>query len=122
MNLKRAIGFGALAWIVIFFEVSILMFGFGLKNDVTYYTIHYVLSAIILWVVGALYFRGKSTRKGALEGLKAGLVFLVTGIIIDAIITVPLFVKSYSFFANPLMWVSYLIGVLVVVIIGWIKK
>ncbi len=55
MNIKRAIITGVILWIVIFFEVSVLMFGFGLSTGVTYYVIHYILAAIFLIIASLLY-------------------------------------------------------------------
>ena len=67
-----------------------------------------------------LYF--KKAKSGAKEGFLAGIVMLITGVILDAAITVPLFVKSYStFFSSPLI-ASYLGGVAIMTIVGALKK
>lgn len=123
MNWKRAILCGALSWVLIFFEVSILMFGFKLSApDINYYIIHYILSGILALIVAFIYFKGK-VKGGALEGLLAGIVFAVTGVILDSIITIPLFMNfDYSFFVNPYLWFGILEGVVITLIIGSVKK
>ena len=120
MKLTRAIISGIILWVLIFFEVSILMFGFKLTAGQMYYTIHYVLLLILTFIVAYFYFH---KRKGTLtEGLLAGIVMMITGIILDAAITVPLFVKTYSFFADPMLWIGLAEGVIVMGIAGAIKK
>ena len=121
MNLWRAILYGALSWVLIFFEVSILMFGLNLTG-VTYYTIHYILAAIIIAVTATLYFSKKGTKAGLLSGLKVGIIFVAAGIILDVIITVPLFTHTYTFFLDPLLILGFLEGIAVVMVIGALKK
>jgi hypothetical protein len=118
MNLKRALTIGVVLWVVFFFEVSILMFGFGLAAGTTYYIIHYSLSAIFLTLASLIYFKEKGSIK---EGLHLGLVFALVGIVLDAVITVPLFVKNYSNFFTIYMLMGYLEGVIVATIVGGLK-
>jgi hypothetical protein len=123
MNLKRAIAFGVLCWVLIFFEVSILMFGLQLETGIGYYIIHYILAAVLIALTAALYFGGKNVnKKGFVEGVIVGLIFVVVGIILDAIITVPLFVKDYSFFLDVMMLIGYLETIIVAGIVGAIKR
>jgi hypothetical protein len=138
MKLKKAVGLGAILWVLIFFEVSILMFGFSLKSgDNSYYVIHFILTALFVIVLSLIYFKGKEvkTKKvrdkkakksnksyvGLYEGLLLGLVFVGTGIILDAIITVPLFVKTYNFFADTALILGYLLTIVLCIIVGWVK-
>jgi hypothetical protein len=121
MKLKRAISFGALLWVLIFFEVSILMFGLKLEPSALYYTIHYILLAALTFGVAWLYFKGK-IEAGIKEGLLVGIVCLLTGIVLDVIITIPLFVKSYSFFADIYLWIGFLETIVIFAIIGKIKE
>jgi hypothetical protein len=121
MKITRAVLLGALLWVLVFFEVSILMFGFGLTSGtISYFLIHYVFLGIFSIIVGLIYFR--KAKSGALEGLKAWAVMLVTGIILDAAITVPLFVKTYSFFINPSMLGGYLETAILIVLVGILKN
>ena len=120
MKLWRAILFGILLWILIFFEVSILMFGLNLTEGVTYYVIHYILLILFSVFVAVLYFR--NDVGGFLNGIVVGLMFLITGIILDVIITVPLFVKDYGFFLDLFLWVGFILGVLIAGLVGALKK
>lgn len=121
MKIWKTILFGAILWVLIFFEVSILMFGFGLKGGASYYTIHYILSILLAGIVAAIYFNKE--KAGFKKGILAGIIFAITGIILDSIITVPLFVKDYALmFANPMIWIGILIGILTVGVVGAIKK
>lgn len=123
MYLKRAIAFGALSWVLIFFEVSILMFGLQLEPGAGYYIIHYILAAVLIALTAALYFKGKRVNKrGFGKGAIVGIVFVIVGIILDAIITVPLFVKDYSFFFDPMMLIGYLETIIIVCVVGAVKR
>ena len=122
MKWLRAILTGALAWILIFFEVSILMFGFKLSAGLTYYLIHYLLLIVLVGFPAWLYFRGKKVKAGFLQGLIVGLVFMVVGLVLDLAITVPLFVKSLGFFADLMLWAGVLEGIVIVMLVGVLKK
>ena len=121
MDLKRVVIVGAALWAAIFFEVSILMFGFGLSGNL-YFTIHYILLGILSGFAGIYYFMGKKAKAGLKEGLKAGIALLAAGIILDAAITVPLFVKDYSFFVRVPILLGYLEGVAVIAAVGHVKE
>lgn len=121
MKIWKTILFGVALWVLIFFEVSILMFGFGLKSGALYYLVHYILSIILAGIVATIYFRKE--KANFKKGILAGIVFAITGIILDSIITVPLFVKNYGLmFGNLMLWVGIIIGVLTVGIVGAIRK
>lgn len=125
MNLKRAIVAGIVLWVVIFFEVSILMFGFGLSSATSpalYYSIHYVFLALITSIGALIYFRGKKTKKNIGEGFLLGLVLIITGIILDAAITIPLFVHNYAFFLDKYLLIGFLEGILICMIVPLVKK
>lgn len=122
MDIKRALWTGALLWVLIFFEVSILMFGFKLNPGTTYYVIHYILAALLILLMSWVYFMGKKAKKGAVEGLLVGLMFVFVEIILDIIITVPLFVKSYSVFFNLAMFFGYFETIMIAILFGVFKK
>ena len=107
-------------WVLIFFEVSILMFGFRLSAGTTYYTIHYLLLAVIAYLAALFYFKGK-VKRSAKEGFLAGIIMLVTSIILDAAITVPLFVKSYAFFLDKYLIAGLAETLVIAIIAGAIK-
>jgi hypothetical protein len=116
MKTLRAITVGIIIWIAIFFEVSILMFGLGLKTGPLYYLIHYVFSGLFVAIAALIYFR--KVKSGLIEGILLGLVMLATGIFLDAIITVPLFVKNWYYFVDIKLILGYVEGFLVAVLIG----
>lgn len=119
MNIKRAILTGILLWVLIFFEVSILMFGLKLQGAI-YYTIHFVLLLLLVIISALIYFR---KVKGSLtEGLVLGVIYVIVGVILDAIITVPLFIKDYSFFIQWDLLFGLLETVLITTIIGLTRK
>ena len=122
MNWKRAILFGALIWVLIFFEVSILMFGLKMQSGLNYYLLHYISVGIIVLIVAFLYFKGK-VKGGFKEGLLVGVIFAITGIVLDSIITIPLFMNfDYSFFLDIYLLIGILEGVIITTIIGSVKK
>ena len=124
MRLLRAIGFGALLWILIFFEVSILMFGLGLNApDPVYYCLHFLFASLFTIVLSLAYFYKLKVKKGFLQGLLLGVIFVITGIILDSIITVPLFMKfDYSFLIRIDIGLMELWGIILCGLVGMIKK
>ncbi len=128
MKLLKAIGLGIVLWVLIFFEVSILMFGFKLNPpSMNYYLIHYLFLAIISIVLTLIYFSGKKTKGGFFNGILIGIIFIVIGIILDAIITIPLFIipnggNYQSFLLDYYMLIGYLIIIVLPGIVGIVKK
>ena len=120
MKIMKPILYGAILWVLIFFEVSILMFGFGLKG-ILYYIIHYILAVILVEITTLLYFKkGKANFK---KGIIVGVIFSITGIVLDSVITVPLFVKDYSLmFGDIGLWIGMLLGIITAGVVGAIKK
>jgi hypothetical protein len=128
MKLVKAIGLGVVLWVLIFFEVSILMFGFKLSPpSANYYTIHYLFLAIISIILGFIYFSGKKVKGGFFRGLLIGVIFIIIGIILDAILTVPLFIipqggSYHSFLNDYYMLFGYLIVIILLAVVGLVKK
>ena len=125
MNTKKAILCGALLWVLIFFEVSILMFGFKLSMGTTaYYVLHYILLVILVVISSMIYFdKAKKSNSRIKEGLLLGIVFLVVGAILDSAITIPLFLNmDYSFFFSFEMLLSNILVLVVSMAVGLIKK
>lgn len=128
MRLLRGILLGIAFWVLVFFEVSILMFGFGFNSpDIKYYIIHYILLTAFTIIANIIYFNGKKIKKGVIEGILFGVILVIVGIILDAVITVPLFIipqgGSYSsFLLNLGLLIGYLWGIVLSGIIGQIKK
>jgi hypothetical protein len=119
MNLKRAIWTGALSWVLVFFEVSILMFGFGVENTDTN-IVHYILFAIAIAIPAIIYFqKAKASVKSALYLFA---VYFIVSLILDAVITIPLFVKDYAFLLNPYHLIGLAESLIVILIIAVVKK
>ena len=79
MNIYRAILSGALLWVLIFFEVSILMFGLKLETGTTYYAIHYIALFFLTLIAVSVYFKGK-IKRGISQGIGVGIVFSTASI------------------------------------------
>ena len=84
------------------------MFAPGIKNQVFFqYLILWVLLVPTVLFLAKWYFHmdEPTTKKGFLLGIMA----LVIGLILDSIITVPFFVKSYSvYFSNSYLYIGLL--------------
>ena len=123
INWKRALVAAVGLWVLIFFEVSVLMFGFKLSApDPNYYFIHALLLTSFVIVIALAYFYPKKVKKGVIEGILLGIIFFVIGIILDSVITIPLFVHDYKFLLNPELLIGYIGGIVLCAIVGAMKK
>jgi hypothetical protein len=111
MGLSRAIGLGIFGWILIFIEVSIFQIGLAISG-IHQWIIHYILIIPISTLIAWLYYR----KGDKVNGFLLGFIFLVTGIVIDAIITVPLFMQGQytEFFIDPFLWLGFIEMIIVV--------
>jgi hypothetical protein len=72
-------------------------------------------------ICGYLYFSQVSGK--ALDGLVIGIYWLIIGTILDLIITVPLFVKSYSgYYSNWMLWLGFALSVIAAIVSPLIFK
>ncbi len=116
-----AVLYGILLWLLIFVEVSIVMFMPALKDQqLTQSIIHLIILPILVLIVSYLYFKNKEAS--LINGLVLGVIFLVVGTILDLAITIPLFVKNYNFFMQWSLWVGFLEVIIFSSLMGWIKK
>ena len=120
MDIKRAIWTGAISWVLVFFEVSILMFGFKINNIDTS-LIHYILFPITILIPALVYFQKPNVKAGAKQGLYLCLIFFATSLLLDAFITIPLFVKDYSFLLNPYHLIGLSESLIITTYVGMIK-
>ncbi len=120
-DFKTATIWGVILWVAIFVLVSILMFTPALQGQETLQLILQLLIMPFL-VVFCAYMYFNSGRNTAKEGFLLGIWFLILGTILDLIITVPLFVKSYSFFLEPSLWIGYFEGILFCTLTGYFLK
>jgi len=105
MRWKVSVLLGILLYVLIFVEISVLMFVPALQNKPAMQTIiHLIILPFLVLICGYIYFRGK---KGTLkEGLLFGIALLAVGTILDWIITIPLFImpKGQAFFDFYKTW------------------
>jgi len=121
MKILRAILTGILFWVLIFFEVSILMFGLKLTLGVLYYIIHFIILFFLVAIVSLIYFR--KAKSGIGQGFILGIIFVVVGVILDSIITIPLFMQmDYNFLIREDILVGYFETIIVACLIGVAKK
>ena len=94
-------------WVVIFVVVSILMFLPPLVDKkLMQFIIFWVLLIPIVLLLCKWYF--KMDAPNLKKGIVLGIVLLFVALGLDVIITVPLFVKSYSvFFGDWMMYIGY---------------
>ena len=119
MKILRAIGLGILVWILIFVEISIFQVGLkltGLLGNI----IHYILLIPIGILASWLYYKSKDKIKGTILGI----MFIITGVVLDLIITIPMFLeKDYSgFFSSVYLWIGFVVLILVVGIYDKVKN
>lgn len=122
MKTLRAIGLGALFWLLIFIEISITMIGLKFSNSLTY-IIHYILMVPLALFCAWLYYKSKDKVNGFLLGL----CMVLVGIILDCIITVPLFIMpaggNYAVYFSEFYLIAGLLeGVFLVGIYDLIRK
>lgn len=123
MKILRAILSGAITWVLIFVLWSVMIFTPVLKDiEILQYLIHYAVLIPIV-ILGASYYY-KSMDK--INGFILGLIMLIVGMILDAIITVPFFTKPQGtgyaeFFINPLIWIGF-VEFVVITYFYWAKK
>ena len=130
-NWKKATLLGILLWVLIFVEITILIFLPWLKDHpMAVKIIHLPILAVLVFLCARAYF--KVVAPSAKEGFLLSIYFLIIVTILDAVITVPLFIKqSYAtygeayaaFYGDIMMLVGYLVLILVGTLVGgWCAK
>ncbi|MBI2436153.1 MAG: hypothetical protein HYV41_00175 [Candidatus Magasanikbacteria bacterium] len=112
LNIKRALGFSLLFWVIIFVIVSILMFLPWIKESETRISVAWwILEIPVVLLLAKWYF--KTNHPDAKEGFLLGLLALIVGTILDLIITIPLFISQQSqepyldYYSDWKMWVGF---------------
>lgn len=114
MKLARAILSGILLWVLIFFEVSLFKFGLDLEGGI-YYSVHYFSLILLVLICSFVYF--KNAEANLREGFFLGIIFLISGTILDLIITIP-FWSSFSEFYNVYLFVGILETFVLTIVFG----
>jgi len=122
MKLLRAIGLGALFWFIIFVEISITMIGLKF-SDLTTYIVHYIVMIPLAILIAWLYYKSRDK----INGFVLGLIVTITGIILDMIITVPLFIIPagggyLDYFSNFYLIAGLIEGIIIVGIYDLLRK
>lgn len=108
MKTLRALSIGALVWVLIFIEISITMIGLKF-SETTVWVAHYFVLIPIAILCSWLYYKSKDS----INGFVLGIVFLIVGIVLDMIVTVPLFIIPQgggygTYFSNIFMLSGFL--------------
>jgi hypothetical protein len=124
MNFNKALVLGIILWILIFFEVSIMMFWLKIiEGNPIYYSLHFIFLSFFVIFLSSYYFRFKYTVRGWNEGLLLGLIFFLVSLILDSIVTIPLFMnRDYSFLMKTDVILGEIWTIVLCAIIGWINK
>lgn len=119
MNYKRALITGIMLWVIIFVIISVLLFLPPLVDKKMWQVGIYCLLLIpIVLLLCKWYF--KMDAPSVKKGLRLGIILVAVATLLDLIITVPLFVKSYSvFFSDPFMYAGYTEVLLLSIFAGW---
>lgn len=122
MKWLRGAGLGILFWIVIFVEISVTMIGLKFGSTTTY-IIHYILMIPLGVLIGWLYYKSRDK----INGFLLGLFMVLVGIILDMIITVPLFIipaggNYLSYFTELYLIIGLIEGIIVVGIYDLVRK
>lgn len=122
-NLLKAVGFAVLIWIVGFLWGSIVFMTPALKATppISYISRNPAISfpILLIWVplsyVLAKAYLSKVDDPDS-KGLKLGLVFAVTNLILDLVVLVLLLNAGVGYFASATVWLAYFL----LVIIPWL--
>lgn len=119
MDFKKTVLFGILMWLIVFVEVSIIGFSGslatmganGFEFTQTGSLVHLAAVILISVILAKLYY--KKANVSFSDALMVAIGILVTGIILDAVITVPFFVKDYQmFFGDVNLWIGLILSAL----------
>lgn len=107
MNFARAILSGAITWVFIFCSFAIMSFIPVIKDSDLLQQIVICLLLIPFVIIGAKYYYKKGDK---IHGLKIGSLMVATGLLLDALFTVPLVIipqdGTYAdFYSRPFIWI-----------------
>ena len=103
MNWKKAITFGVLIWILMFAIVSIFV-GFKIYGSTGVHIITAIIAGIISYV-----FAGKVKPSKVKLALSYGFAWVVTGVVLDALITMRF---NPAIFTSRSLWLGYVLVLL----------
>ncbi len=104
MNWKKALGFGALIWVIMFITISALV-GYGLSTDAMFTIVVTIISLVVAYLAAR-----NLAPNGYGLAILYGLIFAVVGIVLDFLISQRF---APDMFSSAYYWLSYLLIVLV---------
>jgi len=105
-NWKSATMWAIISWVFAFVAISVIMCAPALVGDIpTQNALKLLIIPIIAYF--AAHMALKDEKTGASDGFMLGIYFLIVGTILDVLITVPLFTKSYDLFKEWSLWAGY---------------
>ena len=121
MKYKLAITSGVILWIVIT-GISIMLYTYIVKNDISYITLLLPISIIILTSIFTIIYIRNFNSNELLEGIKLGIVFIIINFIGDYILLFLLirFMKIPLFPTYPLEMVFFIL--LATTFIGYLAQ
>lgn len=121
MRIKGAVFIGALLWGLLLFESLIIKNFVEIRIPNISNYIHYVIIILLILLTGLIYFRKKEA--GPLNGLYLGFIFIFVSIILDSVITIPLFeYLQYLLLISIEKLIFYAITLVVCTIVGFLKE
>lgn len=112
MKTNRAILTGALVWLLIFITFAVLGYVPTIKDSLDLQAIIVAVLIVPFATFGASVYYKKGSK---VNGVAIGLIMVVTALVLDALITVPLIEipngRGYqSFYTYPLLWLLVIIN------------
>ena len=119
MNIKRASAFGVMLWVAAFMVISIVMFTPWFRDSIMRVNVAWwILEIPVVLLLAKWYF--KEVEPTTKNGVRLGVIGVIVGVILDMIITVPLFVKSYlTMYSDWKVYVGLLLGWLLCIYAGY---
>lgn len=99
---KMATVWGVLLWVLIFVAVSIMMFG---CPDFYQSWMTLIVYPFLIVFCARMYFKG--AKGNVKDGIVLGIYWVALGTILDLVVTIPLFVKSYAFLGQTTLWLGW---------------
>jgi hypothetical protein len=134
MKLKRAIWIGVLAYIGSFIVgiITASVFGMDLESAVeapTEVWVVGIVASILLMALFCLwYFKDNQIKPSLKEGFRFGIVAIIVAFVIESVLIVPFIILSgapsdiYSYYANPLFWLTVALILITTSVVGKIKE
>lgn len=104
INFLQATSTAVLLWILIFVAISIIMFipAFAANFKI----LMLAVQPFLIFLCAYFYFR--KNEGTTLRGLFIGIYYLIISVVLDLVITIPLFVKSYeAYYKDWILWAGF---------------